>query len=318
MFTRNCGGMNYAHHTVTALREALQPIEPTPKNRAAIMRAAGATLKALGYSSPANLGGVNASAKIAKGEALNLHTFIMYLAPANMSGAVNTCPHASDGCRAACLVNSGRASFDGGINAARIARTLIYAASRPHFSAVLFAEIANAARRAERAGARFAVRLNGTSDISPRAFKVDGVNVLEAFPSVPFYDYTKVWGRARQTWPANYSLTYSWTDGRNWSDALELLEDGHALAVPFADLNAAGRVKVARSASLPSSYGAVDAAGRQLWTWPVFDGDTTDARYLDRESGAPKAGGFIVGLRAKRSTVEGERVALASGFFVAH
>lgn len=308
--------MNNTTNTVAAIRAALQNIEPTPKNRAAIMRAAGAALKANGLSSPANLGGVNASAKIAKGEALNLHTFIMYLAPSDMAGAVNTCPQASKGCRAACLFNSGRASFDKGINAARIARTLIYAASRAHFSAVLFAEVASAARRAEKAGARFAVRLNGTSDISPRAFKVDGVDILTAFPAVQFYDYTKVWTRARLTWPANYALTYSWTDGRTWDDARAILDAGQPLAVPFADLNGAGRVKVARAATLPTAYGELDAAGRVVWEAPVFDGDKTDARYLDREEGAPAVGGYIVGLRAKRSTVEAERVALASGFFV--
>ncbi len=308
--------MNQNIQTVAAIRAALQPIEPTTKNRAAIMRAAGAVLKAHGHSSPANLGGVNASAKIAKGATLNLHTFIMYLAPSDMAGAVNTCPQASKGCRAACLFNSGRASFDTGVNAARIARTLIYAASRPHFSAVLFNEVERAEIKAAKVGAKFAVRLNGTSDISPRAFKVDGVDILTRFTAVPFYDYTKVWTRSKLQWPANYSLTYSWTDGRTWTEAREVLDAGGALAVPFADLNPAGRVKVARSATLPTSYGEIDGEGRLLWSAPVFDGDKTDARYLDRSEGAPASGGYIVGLRAKRSTVEAERVAMASGFFV--
>jgi hypothetical protein len=308
--------MNNTTKTVAALRESFAAIEPTTANAGRIMKAARATLLDCGHSGPSSLGGVNASSKIAKGEKLNLHTFIMYLAPSDMAGAVNTCPQASEGCRAACLFNSGRAAFDDKINAARIARTLIYAASRPHFSAVLFSEIAKAQNKARSAGIFFSVRLNGTSDISPRAFKVNGVDVLAAFAEVPFYDYTKVWTRSRLTWPANYSLTYSWTDGRKWSDAVEVMNNGGALAVPFADLNAAGRIKVARSASLPTSYGEVDAAGRLLWSFPVFDGDTTDARYLDREQGAPAAGGYIVGLRAKRSTVEAERVALASGFFV--
>jgi len=213
-------------------------------------------------------------------------------------------------------VNSGRASFDKGVNRARIVRTCIYAASRKHFSVLLFDEIAKAKAKAAKHGRQFAVRLNGTSDISPRAFKVDGVNVLDAFPNVSFYDYTKVWGRARQSWPNNYALTYSWTDGRAWDDAVELLSAGHSVAVPFADLNSAGRVKVARAATLPTTFGQLDAAGRQVWTFPVFDGDKTDARFLDRVEGAPATGGYIVGLRAKRSTIEGEREALASGFFV--
>jgi hypothetical protein len=266
---------------------------------------------------PAYLGSVNSSSKIVKGETLNLDTYIMYLAASDMSGVVNTCSHASEGCRAACLMNSGRAAFDQGINRARMIRTAIYAASRMHFSVLLFDEIAKAKAKADRNGRAFAVRLNGTSDLSPRAFKVDGLDVLETFPDVSFYDYTKVWGRARQTWPANYSLVYSWTDGREWADAVDLMKRGHAVAVPFADLNSAGRVKVARAATLPTSFGQLDAGGRQIWNFPVFDGDKTDARFLDRVEGAPKAGGYIVGLRAKRSTIEGERTALASGFFVA-
>ena len=265
---------------------------------------------------PSYLGSVNASSKIVKGETLNLDTYIVYLAASDMSGVVNTCPSASDGCRAACLVNSGRASFDKGVNRARILRTCLYAASRKHFSVLLFDEIAKAKAKAAKHGRQFAVRLNGTSDISPRAFKVDEVNVLDAFSSVPFYDYTKVWGRSRQSWPNNYALTYSWTDGRTWDDAVELLSAGHSVAVPFADLNSAGRVKVAKSATLPTSFGKLDAAGRTLWSFPVFDGDKTDARFLDRVEGAPKTGGYIVGLRAKRSSIEGERAALASGFFV--
>ena len=269
-----------------------------------------------GQKAPSYLGSVNASSKIVKGETLNLDTFIVYLAASDMSGVVNTCPAASEGCRAACLVNSGRASFDQGVNRARILRTCLYGASRKHFAVLLFDEIAKAKARAERNGRAFAVRLNGTSDISPRAFKVDGLDVLQTFPDVSFYDYTKVWGRARQTWPANYWLTYSWTDGRTWSDAVALMEDGHSVAVPFADLNSAGRVKVARAATLPTTFGELDADGQQIWTFPVFDGDKTDARFMDRIEGAPKAGGYIVGLRAKRSTVEGERKALASGFFV--
>lgn len=318
--------MNNTQHTCTApaalvvpaLRSALSQIGASGSDVREIWATVRPILQRYGHAAPSSLGGVNASAKIAKGTAVNLHTFIMYLAPHTAAGAVNVCPHASPGCIAACLNGSGRASFDAKIPAARVARTLFYAASRRHFSAVLFSEIERARVKAERTGARFAVRLNGTSDISPRAFKVNGVDVLSAFPSVTFYDYTKVWGRARQTWPNNYTLTFSWTDGRTWDDARrDVLDAGHALAVPFADLNAAGRVKVARAATLPTTYGAVDGDGRLIWEAPVFDGDQTDARFMDRDLGAPASGGFIVGLRAKRTTLEAERAALASGFFVA-
>lgn len=299
------------------LRQYLGHIAPTTENVREIWLTLQHVCHEHDVPCPRYLGSVNASSKIVKGEALNLDTYIVYLAASDMAGVVNTCPAASEGCRAACLVNSGRASFDAGVNRARILRTCLYAASRKHFAVLLFDEIAKAKTKAARKGRQFAVRLNGTSDLSPRAFKVDGRDVLETFPDVTFYDYTKVWGRARQTWPANYVLTFSWTDGRTWDDARQILAQGYGLAVPFAELNNAGRIKVARAATLPTSFGEVDAQGRQIWSAPVFDGDKTDARFLDRIEGAPEAGGYIVGLRAKRSTIEGERAALASGFFVA-
>ena len=56
----------------------------------------------------------------------------------------------------------------------------------------------------------FSVRLNGTSDLSPELF-VDpdtNLNILELFPNVQFYDYTKVSNRFKlvKKYP-NYYLT---------------------------------------------------------------------------------------------------------------
>src|SRR5215467_2925345 len=48
------------------------------------------------------------NAKPSKGEALGYFKGILYLSPADESGLINTCPLASNQCRAACLKSSGR------------------------------------------------------------------------------------------------------------------------------------------------------------------------------------------------------------------
>ena len=56
----------------------------------------------------------------------------------------------------------------------------------------------------------FSVRLNGTSDLSPEQFHLEGVNILEIFPEVQFYDYTKVYKRIELTKKyTNYDITFS-------------------------------------------------------------------------------------------------------------
>lgn len=301
---------------VNSLRDALKKVDHSESNAPQIKRVIREVFAAHNLSAPGYIGGVNSSAKTVKGKAQNIDTYIIYLLPSDFSDVVNVCPAASIGCKAACLHASGRASFDSKIQAAQLSRTLIYAASRKHFSALVFAEIAKAEKRANKTGAILSARLNGTSDISPKAFTVDGVNVLQRFPNVHFYDYTKVWTRSKVEYSENYSLTFSHTDAKSIDESLQLVRDGAPVAIPFAELNAAGRIKAARSVTLPNEYTILDAAGRVLETFKVFDGDKTDARFLDRQNGAPKQGGFIVGLRAKRTTIEKERAALASGFFI--
>ena len=52
--------------------------------------------------------GIDSNAKTVKGQKKGYQTAIMYLAPSDVSGVMNTCPSASKGCRAACLNTSGR------------------------------------------------------------------------------------------------------------------------------------------------------------------------------------------------------------------
>jgi hypothetical protein len=115
----------------------------------------------------------------------------------------------------------------------------------------------------------FSVRLNGTSDLSPEQFKLNGKTILEIFPEVQFYDYTKVFNRVRLTskYP-NYDLTFSYS-GTNMVDTLAALENGVRAAIVFEEV--------------PTVY-----LGRT-----VIDGDEYDMRYVDPSD-------VIVGLKYKK------------------
>lgn len=225
--------------------------------------------------------------KTVKGEGAGWLTAILHLAPAALSGR-NVCPHATAGCRSACLNTAGRGGIaldSDGLNAiqvARIRRTRWWQRDRDAFTACLVANIERHIRRATRHGLQPAVRLNGTSDLPWERFPVvrDGVtfpNMMRAFPEVRFYDYTKWPARLRgevrtRELPPNYSLTFSLADG-NDDHADATLAQGGNVAVVFA---------TRRGADLPRSFKGAR----------VVDGDVTDLRFLDPT-------GVVVGLRAK-------------------
>lgn len=221
------------------------------------------------------IGSVNSSAKIEKGAKIGLDTFIVYLAPANLSG-YETCPERTIGCTNSCLNKSGRVIMDTAnvIETARINKTRFFYENRPEFMRLLVREIANAERKAIAKGNKFAVRLNGTSDISPLVWKHEGKTLFEIFPGVTFYDYTKVLNRSRIVQQfANYDLTFSYS-GENWDKCELALNMGLRVAVVF---------NVKKGQPLPAFYKG----------FAIVDGDITDYRPADPS-------GVIVGLRFKR------------------
>jgi hypothetical protein len=231
--------------------------------------------------------------KVAKGEAHGVLTAIMHLAPAKVSGR-NTCPHATDGCAAACLNTAGRGGIgldaDGlnTIQVARIQRTRWFHRDRAGFLARLVKEVTAHERSAKRHGLRPAVRLNGTSDLPWEQFPVtrggsEFPNIMAAFPEMTFYDYTKWPARLRRLVAGipNYSLTYSLAES-NETHAAEALASGMNVAAVFA---------VRRGQPLPERH---TLAG--VTSAPVIDGDSTDLRFLDPT-------GVIVGLRAKGAAI---------------
>ena len=202
-----------------------------------------------------------ANPKIQKGTKLGYLSFILHLAPSDLSGR-NTCPKATPGCIAACLNTAGRGGmFKKGENTnviqkARIRKTVMYFEQRDEFLATLEADIRKAIRFAERKGLIPVFRLNGTSDLS-----VEKWGIIEKFPTVQFYDYTKVLGRKVAHLP-NYHLTFSKADG-NDADVAEALMQGMSVVAVYDKI----------PEGVPSA-------------------DETDLRFLD-----PK--GTMLGLKAK-------------------
>ena len=225
------------------------------------------------------LGKVASSAKIKKSFERGTMTYCVYLAPYTMAGFVNgkqinVCPN-SEHCRDFCLNKSGRNKADilkhgeeeSRINQARIKKTRFFYEDRETFMQVLVHEIKKAMRKAEAEGYNFSVRLNGTSDISPDAFRYYGYNILQIFPEVQFYDYSK---RPRAIDESgryeNYSITFSF-DGYNFDTCEKYLKRGGNVAIVFF------------GDELPKTYKG----------WRVIDGNVDDTRYMDEK-------GCIVGL----------------------
>lgn len=217
-------------------------------------------------SRPMKLLGIDTNVKTVKGQSKGYMTAILYLAPANISG-YEVCPMATAGCRAACLYSAGRGAFST-VQKSRIAKTKWFFEDRAAFMAQLVKEIAAFIKYATKRGFIPTVRLNGTSDIVWERVAVPGfANVMDMFPAVQFYDYTK--RHNRKDLPANYHLTYSLAED-NDSNARKALDNGINVAAVF------------RVPAFPATY--MDR--------PVVNGDETDLRFLDER-------GVVVGLKAK-------------------
>jgi hypothetical protein len=146
---------------------------------------------------------------------------------------------------------------------------------RSGFLADLVADLKALEGQARKAGLQPACRLNGTSDLAWHLIRVsrDGreyANILDAFPTVRFYDYTKATSRAMAQ---PYSLTYSRAETTPDETVDEMIARGVNVAVVFS---------TRKGESLPA-----------LWRGhAVIDADQHDLRFLD-----PR--GVICGLRSK-------------------
>jgi hypothetical protein len=202
-----------------------------------------------------------ANPKIQKGTAKGYLSFILHLAPADLSGN-EVCPKRTKGCTDACLNTAGRGGmFKKGENTnmiqkARIRKTEYFFADRAAFMDDLATDIMKAVNFARRKGLKPVFRLNGTSDLSWEKY-----GIIDMFPTIQFYDYTKVLGRKTAHLP-NYHLTFSAADG-NDADVQKALAQGMNVTVVYD--------------KIPEG---------------VYSADEDDLRFLD-----PKVG--IIGLKAK-------------------
>ena len=215
--------------------------------------------------------------KVLKGMSQGYNTYILHLAPANLSG-YETCAKRTTGCTDACLNLAGRGGmFKKGettnvIQQARIRKTKMFFEQRQDFMLALKKDIELGIKQSKKLGLIPVFRLNGTSDLAWEKYDmIPGQNVFECFPDIQFYDYTKILGR-KVKGIANYHLTFSAADG-NDADVYRAIAEGYNVATVFG---------LKKTEPMPETY-----LGRT-----VFNGDESDLRFLDPKS-------VIVGLYAK-------------------
>lgn len=226
---------------------------------------------------------IDTNAKTIKGQKFGYMTGVLYLAPARLSGH-EVCPVRSVGCTAACLNTAGRGIFPK-VQEARIRKTKQYFSNRRGFLDQLEADIKGLIRKAGSVGLTPVVRLNGTSDIAWERVRLPDAegnltSIIERFPDIQFYDYTKIPKRAlahiNGAMPPNYHLTFSLNEA-NKMDTLKVLRKGGNVAIVFRK-------------TLP-----------ELWNgFTVINGDASDLRPTDPQGFASREHeGVVVGLLAK-------------------
>jgi hypothetical protein len=223
--------------------------------------------------------------KLKKSLQLGYQTFGIHLAPSDISGK-NVCPSASNGCRAVCLHFAGYGAFPK-VQQARIKKTQLFNANRKAFLNILIKEVETAIRRTKKNELTPCFRLNLTSDVAWETIKIDGKNIMEMYPEVQFYDYSKSLKRMMNfllgKMPKNYHLTFSRSESND--DAVKIvLGMGGSVAMVFKD-------------KIPTTY-----MGKN-----VYEGDSQDLRFLDPM-------GSIIGLVAKGTKGKSDE----SGFVIEH
>lgn len=216
-----------------------------------------------GYKSD-NLLSISSDAKTSKGEKLGFLTGILYLAPYKTISIYNTCAMAHiAGCDIACLYSAGRGAYSS-VQNARINKTNWFYQDRESFINQLIKNINSLIYKANKQGLIPLIRLNGTSDIKWEniGFYYQGKsynNIMELFPDIQFYDYTKIINR--NNLPSNYDLTFSYSGKPEFIKYVnKAIAKNMRIAVVFKDKN-----------NLPNEFMGLS----------VINGDNTDIRHLD-------------------------------------
>ena len=181
--------------------------------------------------------GVGTNAKTVKGDGSEYLTAILYMTPWKVmveGKQFNSCPMAEQAnCIDACLFTAGRGAFNN-VQAARMRKTEWFYKDRESFMRQLHKDVSKFQAYCDKRGIQPCVRLNGTTDIRWETIKLDGQNIFELFPSVQFYDYTKISNRKTKD-IFNYHLTWSYSGANvQYADKLQdALDNGMNAAVVF-------------------------------------------------------------------------------------
>jgi hypothetical protein len=210
------------------------------------------------------------------------------------------CPWATPACLEACVLEKVGHAVRQSVKDARDKRTDWFFDDREGFLAQLQSDLNTAKRRAAKLGLGLVVRLNTASDIpwekvAPQLFRDN--------PDVTFYDYTKGIDRIGQT-PANYHLTYSWSENSvdEAAKVRQILGMGYNVA---AILNvryvpSAGSIgPMPKTVTLPT-----------IGSYTCTDGDVEDTRIPEVDGR-----GVVVGLRFKGSFAARDD-GIANGFVI--
>jgi len=215
------------------------------------------------------------NAKTVKGEKDGYLTGILYLSPADSVTKETLCAYAKiAGCIDGCLYTAGRGIMKP-VHMARVRKTIFYLFYRNEFMIVMAKDIRRLQRKAIREFKTLVVRTNGTSDVQyehESFIDSDGAsyaNIFEVFPTIQFYDYTKIPTRKV---PENYHLTFSYSDRPEYAKVVAKSEAK----------NPTRNIAAVFNGELPTTYRSR----------AVINGDKTDLRFLDQEN-------VIVGLTAK-------------------
>jgi len=217
-----------------------------------------------------------ADAKTVKGNGDKYETAIMYMQPWKSAG-INVCANAEiAGCIDGCLFTAGRGAMNT-VQAARAKKTAWFAADRDGFMAQLVVDVTKFIKYCLKQGVTPVIRLNGTSDIRWERIPVSNHNtryasVFDMFPTVQWYDYTKIANRKIEN-VSNYHLTFS------YSEANPLYKKQIEIAK-------------AKGMNMAVVFRSVDAIPHHFMDRPVISGDADDLRFLDPD-------GVVVSLYAK-------------------
>jgi len=211
---------------------------------------------------------VGTNAKTVKSDKGGVYlTAILYMAPAVQVAGINICPLSELAeCRTACLYTAGRGAFNN-VQAARIRKTELWRDNRAAFLDALRSDLNKFETYCIDRDLIPAVRLNGTSDIP---WEKHGI--IDEYPGIQFYDYTKTYSRLNNPQPSNYYLLLSYS----------MASVEYAQHIETTAKNTGTNIAVVFRSDPPATY--LDRT--------VINGDLDDLRFLD----APNS---IVALSAK-------------------